>query len=435
VKNILIIYRCRQYPLRSSIRDHLYSFKRYSGARCFYFNASVRRVPHWLLTIPFDLIVFHTTFLSGRWSPRLFAKLTDKIRKIKDLPAVKVALPQDEYVYTDLLSDFITEFGVDYVFSVAPETEWPKVYRSVDFDKVKIFRVLTGYLEERTVKKINALAQRERVRPIDIGYRAKWPAPWLGWRGQLKGQIGAVFQQEAPRRGLVTDISCRREDTFLGDAWYRFLLRSKYTIGVEGGASILDKDGSIKEKTEEYLLRHPEATFEEIEAACFPDLDGSFNLVAISPRHLEACATKTCQVLIEGSYNGILRSGIHYIELRKDFSNIDQVLKAIKEDRLRARITERAYRDIVESRKYTYEEFAKFIVQTSLANLERGSVGFLKRLWVEVAAWYADIADKASWLYPVIYRLLIVRPYYALCRLLPGNTAAKLQLLRRRWRS
>jgi hypothetical protein len=281
----------------------------------------------------------------------------DKVQKIRDLPSVKVALPQDEYIYTDLLSNFINEFSIDYVFSVAPETEWPKIYRTVDFNKVKFFRVLTGYLEDTTVRRINALAKREQARPIDIGYRAKWPAPWLGRHGHLKGRIGDLFQQEAPKKGLVTDISSQREDTFLGDDWYRFLLRSKYTIGVEGGSSILDHDGSIKKKTEEYLAQHPEASFEEVEDACFPDLDGSFRLFAISPRHLEACATRTCQVLVEGNYNGVLAPGVHYIELKKDFSNVDQVLETIKADNLREQITERACCDIVESEKYTYRKF------------------------------------------------------------------------------
>ena len=29
-----------QYPLRSTVEDHLYSLRRYSRARCFYANAS-----------------------------------------------------------------------------------------------------------------------------------------------------------------------------------------------------------------------------------------------------------------------------------------------------------------------------------------------------------------------------------------------------------
>ena len=55
--------------------------------------------------------------------------------------------------------------------------------------------------------------------------------------------------------------------------------------------------------------------------------DGRLQLFAISPRHLEACATRTCQVLVEGEYSGVLRPGEHYIPVRKDLSNLDDVLE------------------------------------------------------------------------------------------------------------
>ena len=126
---------------------------------------------------------------------------------------------------------------------------------------------------------------------------------------------------------LRADISTDEKETFCGDDWYRFLLKCKYTIGVEGGASILDRDGSISRKTDEYCSRHPGASFDEIEKACFPGLDGSLKLFALSPRHLDACMTKTCQILIKGNYNGTLSPELHYIPLEKDFSNLGQVLE------------------------------------------------------------------------------------------------------------
>ena len=91
-------------------------------------------------------------------------------------------------------------------------------------------------------------------------------------------------------------------------------------------------------------------------------------LFAISPRHLEACATKTCQVLVEGSYNGILTAGEHFIELKKDFSNIHLVLDKIKEDKQREHIVNRAYKDIVQSGKYSYNNFVKDVMDVTLDN-------------------------------------------------------------------
>ena len=52
----------------------------------------------------------------------------------------------------DLLCDLINDLGVDYVFSVAPESEWPKLYRTVDFRRVR-FEALTGYLDGALIEK------------------------------------------------------------------------------------------------------------------------------------------------------------------------------------------------------------------------------------------------------------------------------------------
>ena len=46
----------------------------------------------------------------------------------------------------------------------------------------------------------------------------------------------------------------------------------------------------------------------------------SYAFFAISPRHLEAVVTKTAQVLVEGSYSGVLEPERHYIPVRRDFS-------------------------------------------------------------------------------------------------------------------
>jgi hypothetical protein len=136
---------------------------------------------------------------------------------------------------------------------------------------------------------------------------------------------------------------------------------------VESGTSLIDPDGSIRRRTEAYLAGRPEASFDEVENACFPGLDGRVRLYAISPRHLEACATRTCQILTEGEYNGILQAGVHYLPLKKDFSNIDVVLEQVARDDRRTAIVEKAYADIVISGQYTYRQFVRCVVETSLS--------------------------------------------------------------------
>ncbi len=369
--NIMVVYWHAAPTLRTTTEDHLLCFERHLGHHVYYVNLAGPQVPVQIRETPFDLIIFHDLFFCGRWGGRaLFEQLSAKVEFLRSSPAYKIAVPQDEFMCADLLCEFINAFGVGAVFSVAPESEWPKIYRDIDRAKVRLYCVLTGYLEQGTLDRIERIVALEKARTADIGYRAggrSWrQAAWLGRHGVLKISIADAFAAKAPAHGLVTYISTRSEDTFMGDAWYEFLGRCKYQIGLEGGASVLDWDGSRRIATLEYVEHHPQSTFEEIEAACFPGLDGQFALFALSPRHLEACATRTCQILVEGEYNGVLQPWKHYIPVRKDFSDIDDVLEVVRRDDRRAEIVEVAYRDVVASGRYTYKAFAQFVVGESI---------------------------------------------------------------------
>ena len=59
-------------------------------------------------------------------------------------------------------------------------------------------RVLTGYLEPRTVRRIGQLAAEGVARSIDVGYRSWQPEPWLGRHGMLKGWIAERFRGGGP---------------------------------------------------------------------------------------------------------------------------------------------------------------------------------------------------------------------------------------------
>ncbi|MBN1619659.1 hypothetical protein JW890_02955 [candidate division WOR-3 bacterium] len=365
-KNYLIVYAYRDFPLRVAIKDHLYSFEKFSGARCFYLNILERNFPNWLKKINFDLIIFHTVFLSSRWNRELFNKLEEKLTSVKSFDSLKVVLPQDEFINTDQVCDFIRRFKIDAVFSVSPSSEWSKIYKSLTKSNIKFVEVLTGYISEDRIQMISKKIKNIR-RDTDIGYRAWKASFWLGRHGQLKPQIAEVFKRKSLDNNLKIDISTRDEDTIKGEEWFDFLLRCKYTIGVEGGSSILDEDGSIKRKTEKYLIKNPDAGFEEVEKACFPAIDGNLRLFALSPRHLEACITKTCQILVEGRYNNVLSPWKHYIPVDKDMKNVDKIIEIVKKDELREEISENAFRDIVLSGKYTYKRFVEIIAENSIS--------------------------------------------------------------------
>jgi hypothetical protein len=388
---VLVAYCALDWPWRRTIEDHLYSFRRYGNADYVYVNLAVPWLANALLPLRFDALLWHTTFLAWvRWLPIGQRRgVMRRAARLAQRASFQAALPQDEFTGSDLVNRLFREYGVNHVFSVAPESEWPLIYDGLDRERVGFTRVLTGYLDEETVERIDRILAEGAERSVDIGYRAGPARPYLGRHALMKSEIAQVVRERAEARGLRVDISSRPEDTILGDDWYRFLASCRYTIGVEGGASVLDRDGSVRACAERYLKDHPDASFDEVETACFPERDGELALFAISPRHLEAAATRTAQILVDGAYNGALEPNRHYLGLRRDFSNVDEVLNAVEHDRaLPGRLAQRAHQDVVASGAWTYRRLVQD-VERELPERPRTRAG-------RVAAALAAAADAAG---------------------------------------
>lgn len=374
-KTILVLYYSRGvYPLRDTIEAHLYCWRRYSKHHVVYVNLRFGFPRRLIKHLQIDAIVFHTIFLNMRWSPELFRKVTKECEILRHLDCVKIAMPQDEFLNTELLNDFIQGYRVTDVLTCASEKDWPFVYDKLDRTKVRFRTILTGYLDEETVRRIEAKKARRVQRDIDVGYRAWRAEYWLGEHGQSKVRIAEVFEQACRARSLRVDISTRTEDVIAGDAWFDYLLRCRSTIGVAGGASVLDRRGDIRRRVDAYLVEHPAASFEQTRQDCFPDEDHKLGLACISPRHLEACATETLQFLVVGTFNGILRPWQHYVPIEKDFSNVDEALQVLADDEKVREITTRAYRDVVASARWSYRDFIGELERDLVDPLPGGSL-------------------------------------------------------------
>ena len=95
------------------------------------------------------------------------------------------------------------------------------------------------------------------------------------------------------------------------------------------------------------------ATLQELENQIFKNHSVSYvNGKAISSRHFEPIGTKTCQILLEGHYNGILNENEHYISVRKDYSNFDEAFERYIDPKEREEITENAYEYVIENHTY-----------------------------------------------------------------------------------
>lgn len=201
-------------------------------------------MPRWLTRIPFDAVLYHHTMTGQRMLPPVLAMQVRRARALRGLAPRSVAMIQDECIYTDSMSEFIEEFAVNDVFSVAPPSQWRTIYPGVDHERVRFHQLLPGYLDEATVGRIDRIVAAQGERPLQIGYRAWAGLPSLGSHGMLRVRLAEAVAPAAAARGMRTDISTSPSDTFHGDDWFRFLARCRYVIGAEGGATILDPKGS-----------------------------------------------------------------------------------------------------------------------------------------------------------------------------------------------
>ncbi len=122
-------------------------------------------------------------------------------------------------------------------------------------------------------------------------------------------------------------------------------------------------DGSTKARCLAYLEAHPDAAYDAVKAHCFPDTPDDYRFDAISPRLFEAAATRTAQVLTRDEYLGLVAHD-DYIPLEDDFSNLPEVFTALRCPDTLARLTENAYRKLIASRRFSYENFATEILES-----------------------------------------------------------------------
>ncbi len=335
----------------NTIIDHVTSFKRYSEHDVFYINPVGRNKPSWLNLNEFDAIIIHYSiyilgdnYINSSWR-----------KAIALSPATKVQFIQDEYRTVNEIHDRLRTLKINILYTCFPEEEIEKVYPTKAFPGTRKINNLTGYVSEYFESKRPDFHKR---RSTDVGYRGRGEGLWwLGGLYQEKSFIGREFLRYAQEAGLRCDISSKEEDRIYGRKWIRFLQNCRCTLGTESGASVIDFTGEVEENVKRYCRSHPRATFEDVRNLFFKDLEGKIRMNQISPRAFEAIGCGCCQILFEGEYSKILKPDIHYIPLKKDFSNISEVLEKIKDDSLVEQIAQQAYEDIVANGRYSYRTF------------------------------------------------------------------------------
>ncbi|HEX6023495.1 MAG TPA: hypothetical protein VFZ00_15985 [Solirubrobacter sp.] len=409
-RTLLVLYQhTAPGPMRAALRQKLHALDASAaGHQVVYWNAGYP-VPRPIRDLRVDAIVLDNTLLVARWAPGFEARRAS-FEWVAESPALRIAFPQDEYNHAHVLDDWLADLGIDVVFSIyGPE------YRELLYPrlagKVRFERALTGYIDETAASRQAGVVLPHARRPLDLAYRAEALSPRFGRLGQAKVQVAEELGPRARAAGLRVDVSVDRRDAILGERWFAFIASARAVLGSESGASAIDRRGELVARERELLAERPGLTFEEFDAAMPPGWDGT-PLGAIGPRHLEAAVAKTAQVLVAGDYDGMLEPDVHYLAVRPDFADADEVVERLGDRALLERLAERTYRDIVLSGRYGYAALAARI--ETVLDEERPHTATEAR---GAAIRRAQVAAKA-------YSALVVRPprwaWSAVDRVAPG---------------
>ena len=417
-QTIAILYHARgAYPLRSAIESHLNAWKRYSWHKVVHVNAALADTVGSLADICPDVVILHTSFCGIRWNRGEYKRLEPVFDQIGKMDALKIAQPQDEYYLVESLREMLQRTRVSVVLSCADAENWPILYHDL-VGQIEFKTVLTGYLDDRVVQRSLRWSKPMGLRQTFVSYRASNTGYWLGEHGAQKTVVGEAMRAALERRHIANDISMDVNDTIVGENWLRFLGNSRATIGVEGGASLIDPDGSVKACIDSFVTYNPEASLDDVRTACFPKDCADFRLACLSPRHLEAIATLTAQALVRGDYNGILEAGRHYIPIEPDYSNLDTVIDILEDDDVIVAMTRNAYNDIVASGKYTYRSFVEDIDTIWINTLpkSRNHLSFFSRLKFSLFDWLHWRVIQLECIYekfPAAFKLMApLKPLY-----------------------
>lgn len=351
INGIVLIYHHHLTANAATIMQHVNAFERYSQFKIWKVNTELG-FPKGLKNLQFQIVVLHYS-LFGCWP---FALNEQFLTYIEESKAYKIAFFQDEYRYWPPRIEFLNHCKVDCVYTLIEPAYFKETYQK--HTRVpKLVYNLTGYVSNDLVKLAQTLSKPDKERTIDVSYRARQLPFYMGQGSQEKYSIALEFRKRAADLGLTLDVETAENKRIYGDKWYEFLANSCAVLGVEAGVSIFDIDNEVYPQYEQLIAENPNLSFEEVYQKLLYRYEDNIFYRTISPRHFEAAALRVTQILFEGQYSGLMHPMVHYIPLKKDFSNFDEVFRMFNDQALRGELTENAYRDLIASGKYSYQRF------------------------------------------------------------------------------
>ena len=234
---------------------------------------------------------------------------------------------------------FLQNVDADYIASQLPHEAHTFVYKELSAQLIDAPHALNE----------NIYRPSKSNKVYDIAFSGAKYGIFIG--DQERNNLIETMANSTPQ--LKNKINIGRNTNLPRNLWVELLQSAKATVGAEAGTYYLDRNGSLLEQSKEYVQQNPDANLDDLLEKIFDNTSIEYvSGKAISSRHFEPVGTKTCQILLEGNFNGILKEGEHYISVKKNFSNLKDVIDVYSDHDLRNQIVERAYAYISENHTY-----------------------------------------------------------------------------------
>jgi hypothetical protein len=248
----------------------------------------------------------------------------------------------NEYDILDEKLAFIQKTGAEFICTQLPSEAAQYLYRECAGSRIV---EMPHALNPRSYFKI-----QNGERGTDVGFRGDIYWPFVGDRERT--DLIEWFEQNGAARGLTVDIQRQRVGR---EEWNVFLNGCRAVIGAESGTYYLNERGRLLDRARAYNLKeNTAATFDEVFRLFFAGQHREVSGKSISSRHFEPIGARTCQILLEGHYNGILRPNEHYIPVKRDLSDIDTAIERFRDEPARHRMIEETYDYVMANHTYQH---------------------------------------------------------------------------------
>lgn len=387
---------------RSTTVEYSLSFARYAkGCEIHYCNILGFSLSE-MSEEKFDLMILTYEVLGMRSEP-FWGVLVKRLRKIAANSKRKIIFSQDDYMYAGKIEDLINKLKINSVYTPI-KNDLEKIYRKTyKNNNLNFYEALTGYVDSSIYSQKEPLKKPWVDREIDVGTRVRLLSSQFGSVAAKKGILAQEFKKVLELQNFKVDISTNTKDTLIGDEWYKFLGNIKFTIGRNGGASIVDYKGKISQTYKRYQVFHPEADLSSIEFLGKETNNIVGNFSAISPRLFEAAAMGVCQILEHDSYLDLLEPWVDYIPINSDLSNIEEILSTMRDTDKCLEIIENCYEKLIKSENFTYGVLVEGVIENErILSADQNKSIVIDRDHVFFKKFYLDLIET-----PQIVKLLV----------------------------